>query len=186
MNRPSRMACLLLLSAAGSACAAPVTFTYTGHVKSASNVAGFTSVGDAVTVSVVLDNGGTSIFSQNWAVSDTLSAVFSAGSYTASFLSGFFLGPSGFTTDAQGQLTSAEWFGTEVASGTDNFGTGVYLSNVGVDAGNRSVYANRGFDMVSWSGPVMATLNVPAPSTAALVALALAGLGMGQRRKSRA
>ncbi len=186
LQRLTRLICVALLCGSASVQASPFQFTYTGTVSSVNNIGGLATVGDAVTVNVIVDNGGTSAISQNWAVTDTVSAVFTAGSYVATFLSDWFSYGSGFTTDALGDLTTAEWYGTQMSTGTDNFGTGVYLSNVGASNSNgRNIYASSNFELSTFSGPIAVASSVPEPATIALLGLGLAGIAIGKRRKAK-
>jgi hypothetical protein len=177
---------MFFMAASAHVQAVPVMFTYTGTVDSVNNVGGLTSVGDAVTVEVIADNGGSSLSSQNWVIADTLSATFTAGSYGASFIDSWFTSSlvTGFTTDGAGSLIIAEWLGTGSTSSTstDNFGNGVYLSNVGVIASNSgSIFSTPQFTIISaWSGPTLVNGAVPEPAILALMGLGLAGIGFSR------
>lgn len=185
MTLLSRLAFLASLCVSANAYASPFMLVYTGTVTSASNVGGLAAVGDAVTVQVIVDNGGSSTLSQTWAVSNTVSAIFSAGSYQANFTADWFPIGSGFTTDALGGLILAGWYGTEQATGSDNFGsTGADLSNVGVDSSNGGqIFAQPLFGLSAWSNPVAVIGNVPEPSALAIVPLGLVGLALTTRRR---
>ncbi len=145
-------------------------------------------MGDVITLNVLVDNGGTSAASQTWASTDTVSADLTVGGYHAYYDSDFF-GSAGFTTDAAGNLLTADWFGTsDAVSGTnyDNFGVGtdVRLFNGAIqEHGSDLSFFQPSFgDINDWTAP---TGYVPEPGTIAIwTVLGVVGLGVRRRRNA--
>jgi hypothetical protein len=165
--------------AASGAEAAPFQFTFTGSVSFVdAGLSCVVSVGDLFSLSVIVDNGGTSTLSQVWAVTDTLSATVTAGGYAATCTADFFPA-AGFATDAAGNLTSTQWFGTlESPTSADNPGTGARLFSDGLIASNGLFVERDAFpgSLSNWSGPVSASV-APIPLPASLMLL-LGGMGV--------
>lgn len=164
--------------------AAPVLFTYTGHVTS-SHI-DLVSVGNTVTLDIIADNGNSSLQSQTWSMADTISATITVGSYQAHFIDNWF-NSSGFKTDATGSLTSTNWFGTNSFSPTssDNYGSGIWLANGSVVAPGwePKFYYDDGHHTVSaWSNPVFVS-SVPIPGAIWLLGSGLAGLVCTARKR---
>ena len=180
---------LALIGFSGAAQAAPVIFTYTGEMtRVTGGLSALVSVGDIVTIEVVSDNGSSSLNSQTWDALDTVSATFTAGSYSATFDGDWFRSAgTAFVTDATGNLIDALWVGVATnLTSIDTFGTGADLNNGQGFTSNGDTY-NFGpslstFD--AWSGPTIAA--VPEPATLALVGAGLAGLGVAARRRRKA
>ena len=176
-----------VLTAAGMAAQAmPVQFTYTSTVFS-SDIAGV-AVGDTVTVTVLADNGGTSLNSQDWATSTLISGSLQAGSYTQNYVDGWYSAPSwiAFRTDGSGTLITTDFVGTTYSPNhTDSFGTGpfVYLYNGAfLDYYGNIARMNDGLQVTAnWT--VSAVTPIPEPSTLALVALGLGLITLVRRQR---
>jgi hypothetical protein len=103
----------ILLTASTAANAGPYAFTYTDTVSNGPGgyVPG-ASVGDTVTITLVLDNGNNSLINQTWTYSNLVSINFKVNSWSATidYTSGketFSGAQSGtFTTNGSGTLTS--------------------------------------------------------------------------------
>ena len=146
-----------------------------------------TTFGDTVTISVIVDNGNSSLLSQSWTVAHILSGRIDVGTYTALYTSSFFDG-SGFATDSTGLLTSAV-FADLVGEVTDTFGTSVIgalfndavrdtqerLSRFGDDANQ----PNKNISL--WSA---AFVSVPEPGTLGLLGVGLIGIGLARRSRN--
>ena len=183
------LAAATIVVSATAAQAAPFSFTFSGTVTSVGpGLTGIVTDGDAVSVVVIMDNGGTDTASQNWAVTDTVSATLNAGSYTATWTNDFFtnLFATGFDTDALGNLTLTQWLGTFFSpSAVDSFGSGATLASNGVATSNSEFFVfSPGFAEVgAWSGPVAVPTPIPLPASGVLIGGALLLLaGLGRRR----
>lgn len=177
---------------AHTAAATPVRFTWTSTVDDITPAIAIPGVdfGEAVTVEVVVDNGGNSLASQTWLGSDIRLARLAIDTYTANFVDGFI--PVGtqpvFETDASGELTSVLFVGTvpsplnsDSLSGTE----GVRLLNNSVQASNGgdAYFVDRFVgpdpdDLIGWD---RTPEFVPEPTTALLL-LGFAALGIPTRR----
>lgn len=154
--------------------------------------------GSAVTISIGLDNGGSTYLSQSWGDEDAQWVKFDIGSgtiittFTAPFGGDGFSNNAGtFATDASGTFTSVptSWFDVSVASDytTNDSNPALWFIN-----GANGVYASDTGDasLSNVSGDIVASnwtiSSVPEPSqyaaAAGLVVLALVGL---RRRKTR-
>lgn len=169
--------------------ALPVTFTYTGEiVLRDAALSDLVSEGDSVVLSVTVDNGGSDLFSQMWAIEDTVSAVFSVGDYVANITENWFVSSltTGFVTNETGALILSNWFGTTRygENNTDNFGSRAHLRNGSIQAANgwNMYYSPRHSDLSGWSVPVQVG-KVPLPASAWLFA---SGLVLLYRRRKHA
>ena len=202
-------ALLSFLSISSFVVAAPFTVTYTDTVLASSTIPPY-NTGEAFTISIVLDNGGTSVASQTWTSADitsitftindapdTITTVFSPISLTTS--------TGSFVTNAAGVLTAvpSAWndngfpLNSTVLSTNDpdlpvnaffiNSANGVYFSNTNVaemtNVANNTTAAN-------WSNPVSAGVlapatAVPALSQWAMIMLSLMLLAIGLLNKIR-
>jgi hypothetical protein len=158
--------------------ATPVQFSFTSKVINA-NISGV-SDDDVVTINLIADNGASDLISQSWTIGDLISGSLSAGSYTQSYIDGWFSSDThlAFQTDASGNLTLTEFYGTTTsANHQDSFGTGlsVYLySNAFQDLyGNITEYVDRLPTSANWT--VSQVTQVPEPENLAML---LAGLGL--------
>lgn len=157
-----------------TATAAPVRFTFvskTGGYIPQSPIPG-TVTGDDVILTVLADNGGTSIVSQKWSPNQLLGAELIIGPYKANFtgvLSGFL--SHAFETDSTGALSLVAFRGNFPGLGdsSDNFGPNVYLQDGAVTASNRTYQHWLGgyYLLERWSGPVF----IPEPSGFTLLCL---------------
>jgi hypothetical protein len=175
---------------ASPASAAIVSFTWNSvidDIPPAVPIPGI-SFGDAVTVRVLADNGGSSLNSQEWYVDDIIAVHLRAGTYNAIYTSNFI--PAGiqsiFQTDATGSLTAVRFSGTGETTVVDNFGTGtarLYSNQVRDTEGRFSYFVDRllgpnPLDMVGWD---QTPDIVPEPSTAImLLSLVVFGLRRGR------
>ncbi|MGZ8219346.1 hypothetical protein [Methylomagnum sp.] len=108
----SRLAPLVLLAfAAPAAHAAPFSFVYNDTVSDPGTVPDILA-GDAVKITITLDNGGSSASSQTWTSSDLTSLKFDfdngtlVTTFTSPFDGGLDSGTGDFMTDGAGALTS--------------------------------------------------------------------------------
>ena len=149
-------------------------------------------VGETVTFDVFADNGGSSILNQTWTLSNISYFTVRAGSYLASYSTPYPSG-SGFSTDALGNVSSVQFYGTSSTShNTDNFSdlfVGDYLLSSGefYDSLNRfNAIANLAdfLDTSHWT--VTQVAAVPELSTWAMMLLGFAGMGfVAYRRKAK-
>jgi len=177
---------LAVISGSTAAEAAPVVLTYSGTVAAGSpNPSVHT--GDAITFKVFADNGGSSLASQSWALTDITGATIQAGTYSAS-VSGAVdvIFGSNIQTDASGHLITLS-FGVG-QHGTDSAGlTGEFLFFMGF---NDFWYNPLGAGFGATSLPdnshttIALVAATPVPATLPLLAAALGGLGfIAWRRK---
>ena len=179
------LAAAALALGTAAAQAAPVQFTYTSTVTS-SAISGV-SVGDAVTIQLLADNGANSLASQTWTIGDLISGSLSAGSYSQSYVDGWFSSPSwvAFQTNAAGALTLSDFFGTTYSPNhVDSFGTGpsVYLYN-GAFQDHSNNMAFQFHSLVTLSQWTVHTPAIPEPSTYAMLAIGLLATGFVARRR---
>jgi len=106
---------------AGSAQAALFNAVWNGTVSS-SDVAAITA-GDSAAITLALDNGGSSLASQTWAMADLQFVTFEFGTTQTTFIApfggGVDLGIGSFTTDADGVLTAVLSFWADFNVGSD-------------------------------------------------------------------
>lgn len=146
-----------------------------------------TTMGDTLTISVIVDNGGTSLLSQSWTVLNIVSGRVDVGTYAAFYTSSFFAG-SGFTTDAAGLLTTAV-FADLVGDVSDTFGTsavGALFNDAVRDTQERLTRFGDDVDQPNrnlslWSA---AFVSVPEPGTLVLLGAGLIGLCMARRSRN--
>lgn len=179
-------AAALAACAAGATQAATYDYQFTSTISSASTPG--IAAGDAFTLDMYLNNGGTTNASQSWNGNQVTGFAIHAGSYSATYSTPFEPGAYfDFQTDATGKVTLAEFYGTDPSStNSDNFTpsfTGDYV--FGDASFNDSLYRNNtvtagGFTSVAnWS----LVSSVPEPTQLALMASALALFGLARRRQ---
>jgi hypothetical protein len=174
-----------------SAQAAPVQFTFTSTITNSfadPEISGV-STGDLVTIKILADNGGSDLLSQTWTITDLISGSASAGSYTQSYIDGWF-DDSGivFQTNASGNLTLTAFYGTtDSPNHQDSFGTGpdIYLFSDSLRDfyGNYADFGDSLGTLANWT--VSQVTPVPEPDVAFLMALGLIG-AMSLRHKVKA
>ncbi|ABD54736.1 VPLPA-CTERM sorting domain-containing protein [Jannaschia sp. CCS1] len=116
-------ACTLLLACGATpAAAVPVEFTFDGQFSTPGSNTPSVPVGEFYTLSVIMDNGGTDLISQDWDRNDFVSAQLTAGAYVATFAGAS--SPTQFHTDATGALLNPIRFASTDAAfaNTDNAG----------------------------------------------------------------
>jgi len=172
--------------------ASPFTFVYEGTISNTS-ISGL-SESDPMVISLVLDNGNSSLISQTWNYTAFQSITFTSGSWSASidYSTGEELdyNTGSFATDGTGTLTSVmnawedEYVSNSNVTGTDdpttvrwylNGANSIYYSSLGdialLDVADIRTAAN-------WS-------VVPEPSEyAAFAGLGMLGLALLRRRKA--
>ncbi|GAA6189376.1 VPLPA-CTERM sorting domain-containing protein [Litorivita sp. NS0012-18] len=179
------------VAAAGLANAATYTIEYTSTVET--GLAGYFEAGDTVTVSLLADNGGSSI-STVFTDQDFLSTTITIGSYSAYWGAGTeytFGGNTGvtrFSTDAGGNISgSSTFYGSFTDNGVDNFGASAYHYNtgLGVSGGSNFGFADPYSEAGNWSISEAAPA-VPLPAAMPLLLVGLGALGFTARRKKAA
>jgi hypothetical protein len=180
---------LFAISWCSAAQAIPVELQYSGIVSD-TTVTGV-SPGDTITFDVFADNGGSSLISQTWSVTDITSATITAGTYSATTsgpVSG--LSSGSFTTNSSGFLATLS-FSALFQNGTDTNGATLfsYYMNGGNPIWFEETFGN------SFNANVVPNIDnttislVPTPLPAAfpLFATGIGGLGLlGWRRKRKA
>lgn len=181
----SMIACLCVT---GIASAAPYTFIFADRASATDLTLTGVNAGDTITVTVVADNGASMLVSQSWFQADILSATVVAGSYAGTFNAPFFTNDPIFRTDATGAMSLALFFDTDLGN-SDSLGGSAQLFNDGIASRTQTSSLFAGFAIRPAGDPSAWTvtaggLSVPEPSSMLLVGLALAGLGMAQRRRA--
>jgi hypothetical protein len=190
------IAACALLGATGAH--AEVELSFSGTVATGSTIPGATD-GAAITFDVFADNGGASLISQTWDVSDITSATIQAGTYSAatSGPQGQFFTFGSFSTNASGQLQTLDFGGNQ--SGSDTNGNTEDFAFAYVMNGANPIWflpgGPRGPNFGAISPPsitnttisLVSTPEIPLPAALPLFATGLGGLGMlGWRKKRRA
>ncbi len=177
--------------ASSAANALPIMLEFTGVAVegySGSTTPGVTP-GDAISWTVIADNGGTSLASQSWSYTDIISTTISAGSYAATTSGAIIGGGGGFSTDGSGVLANLNF--NAIQGGTDSNGVEEFLYYMN-NANN--IWFPDGFDWIDNFGAVsppdisntvisfVEAGRVPVPGVAMLLLGGLAGL-ISTRRK---
>lgn len=173
--------------ACDSAPAIPFQFTYRGTTD-LTLIPG-TNAGDPVVITVLADNGGSSVLSQSWNYDDLLYATLATGTYQATYGAPLIsnLDPS-FRTDASGTLNRVEFLGGVIGVNSDNFGTGgdiLLLDDLIIDYHGNPAFLSDALSSPDrlrfWTGPTAAP--IPEPATFGLLSLGLlAGAAVARRR----
>lgn len=179
--------CFGLGFVAAGANAVPVQMTAVTTLNDSQTDIPGTTMGDTLTISVIVDNGGTSLLSQSWTVLNIVSGRVDVGTYAAFYTSSFSAG-SGFTTDAAGLLTTAV-FADLVGDVSDTFGTsavGALFNDAVRDTQERLTRFGDDVDQPNrnlslWS---VAFVSVPEPGTLVLLGAGLIGLCAARRRRN--
>lgn len=196
----SRLAPLALLAlAAPAAHASPFSFIYNDTVFDATGVSGITA-GDAVKITLTLDNGGSSANSQTWTSSHLTSLKFDfdngtlVTTFTSPFDGGLDSGTGDFVTDGSGALTSifTLWLDSNITAdfttNDPNLTNGAW--QLGGDSGDAAYFNDVGTITLTGQGSIATASNwtldapggVPAPATPWLV---LAGLAAWRGTRGR-
>jgi hypothetical protein len=178
----------MLFFLAAPALAAPYQFVFTTAVDPGPTIPGVTG-GDTLTVTVVVDNGGTSLLSQQWFIGDVVSSTASVGTYSAVYSAphSYLVGTGGtaaFQTSATGVIEASNYFNispnnTDTFSPTANSNTAFY-SNAITDSQNRAaIFPTRNYQIpTGWS---VSSAKVPVLGALGLFVL-VAGLVLGGTR----
>ena len=177
--------------------ATPVSLTWNTTVSAFSG-SWPTTVGEAVAVTFVVDNGGSSIQSQTWNGTDMVS-------YTISGASGWSFSSTttpnfdyvDFATDSSGAVTTAANWGIfpggPITTSWAGSGTGIY-SNTGSNfIGYESSFSywlsvdNVGQNQVgsSWAATIAAVPEIDPASFGSALSLVLGALGLAERKRRR-
>ncbi|TGD71522.1 hypothetical protein E4634_17880 [Mangrovimicrobium sediminis] len=183
------------------ASAAPFSMTWTSTVSIEDTYSGY--VGESATITVVVDNGGTSNVSQVWATTDIVSLTFSFGHATTPITTVFdpngggnFAFASGqYQTDGTGALTAVPSMAGDEAAPTTNdpinsslewFVNGLNGIYYSFPMGNGFLEVNNvgtNTDPGSWSNPAPVAAGPAGPvepvPALPLVGLVMAALGLG-------
>lgn len=178
--------------AAGAANAAVYEFTFTDTISTAGTPG--INVGDAFTLHLFADNGGSTALSQTWDLADLQGFTIQAGTYSASYSKVWMYPSTGnFVTDGAGAVTHAEFYGTDdFSSNVDNFGAWVADTVFG-DAsftdynGHTNTINAGGFnDASKWTVAAAGDVGgVPEPATWALMISGFGMAGSALRRRAK-
>ncbi len=186
----------MLAWCAGAAEAAPVSLTWNTTFDFSSGGWPGTS-GEAVTVTFVVDNGGTSTLSQTWSGTDFVSyAVTGASGWSYLSTAAPNAVTGGFVTDASGAVTGAGiWYNSytpsytpgSVAASWSSVSYGAWYNNGGnsiayLGAYDAGLNVNNVSDNQIGASWTAALVSVPEPTSLALLGAGLLGLGFGRRR----
>lgn len=163
--------------------ATPAQFVFTTFVLGTTDIPGV-STGETVTLTVVADNGNSTLISQTWLPSDVQSVALSVGTYSASYpaprTDPFSSTAHVLSTSAAGDVVDAE------IADIDGINTDVFGSSTNVSLFTNAVQDFEGrmarFQHASTINPGRWTVTqIPEPSTLALVSLGLVVIAVAER-----
>ena len=181
----------------GTANAVPIGLSWTTTVSDLTgSVPGV--VGEEILTTFTVDNGGTSLLSQTWDMSDFLSYRIegASGWWIESSFIDTSSGSGAFSTDALGAVvTAGTWYGGYFIPATITTSWAGVLSGGWWNNGNNEVVCsssatdcvwadNVGENLIgsSWTASMIES-SVPEPATLSLLGLGLIGFGFARRRK---
>jgi hypothetical protein len=191
ITRSIAAATLLAIAATGSAQATEFDFQYKTTISSAGTPG--IAAGDAFTLDLFVDNGGTSSAGQTWTGLQVDGFTIHAGSYSASYSTPF--DPSAyflFSTDASGNVSLAEFYGTDPSSvNSDTFSAsfnGDYVFGDGSFEDSQGHYNSIAASTLTATGNWTNAGAVTSVPEATPLAMSVAGLllfGVAYRRQQR-
>lgn len=193
--RISLVTATLLVGVAGSAHAALIELQWSTTVETSRGLHPGIA-GEAVTTTIQVDNGGTTLLGQTWVTGDFIKyRVDGASGWWLESIGALSSGSSGvFSTDAGGSLISVgywydfsswssaittSWSGADVGAWWNNGNNGIHGAAGGLDY----LRVNNVSDNLVASNWTSSFVAVPEPSILALMGLGLAGLVFSRKRK---
>jgi hypothetical protein len=175
---------IMLFIIPSAAMSTPILFSFESDLTTVDTNPYGLSLGDSAILTVTVDNGGVGFLNQSWDVLDIISAEWSSGSYSAFWDSSWFSSNDPqFSTDALGNITVVEFQGGNNTNGVDNNGSSAYLYQDGVNTSDGEVLLFSNYFLVPSEWQVSESASVvSSPSTLAIFALALVGLGRFKRK----
>jgi PEP-CTERM motif len=144
------------------------------------------SANDVATITVIADNGGTSLDGQSYFQSQVISAVFRAGSYVATFAFPFFVNDPLFTTGPTGIVVNAGFFDLDNGN-SDNLGNSPRLFANAIDSGAFSAVFIQILDANVYTAAFVtpAAAGVPEPASVALLGLGVMAIAAARRKRKQ-